>query len=298
MKFIIRYKQIFIWLLSGMLMCMFAACGFGGEDEESLLYALDTSEESSQSVPDTSEESSQSFPNTSEESSQSVSDMSEESSQSVLEVDNSKQEILSSESEKEQLLSATECYRSILLDKADFINCSEDGEYQEAVNNGNIEKTFTSSEDITGEVTGFTIVDMDGDGENEIVLSISTGSVDEGFEVLHYQDGIVYGYHFWYRALEDLKEDGTFTGSGGASSSSINRIVFLEKGYAVDTLYESRSQYGTDGVNEIQYYKNGEVCSEEEFNDALNRQYEKASVTWYKLTTENVTLAFENRFSE
>ena len=98
--------------------------------------------------------------------------------------------------------------------------------------------------------------------------------------------------------LEDIKEDGTFIGSGGASSLSINRIVFLEKGYAVDTLHESRSHYGADGVNEIQYYENGEVCSEEEFNDALKRQYEKASATWYKLTTENVTLAFENRFNE
>ena len=276
MKIIIRYKQIFIWLLSGMLMCLFAACGFGREDEESLLSASDTSVESSQFIPDTSVEPSQSIP----------------------EVDNSKQEILSNESEKEQSLSAMESYRTILLDKAYFINCSEDGEYQEAVNIENIEKTFTSSEDITGEVTGFTIVDMDGDGENEIVLSISTGSIDEGFEVLHYQDGIVYGYHFWYRALEDLKEDGTFIGSGGASSSSINRIVFLEKGYAVDTLYESSSRYGVDGVNEVQYYENGTVCSEEEFNDALNRQYEKASATWYKLTTEDVTFAFENKFNK
>lgn len=153
-------------------MCLCAACGFGREDEESLPPALDTGVEPSRSVS---------------------------------EADNRKQEIRSGESGKEQLL-------SILLDKADFINCSEDGEYQEAVNIETIEKTFTSSEDITGEVTGFTIADMDGDGENEIVLLISTGSVDEGFEVLHYQDGIVYGYHFWYRALEEFKEDGRICG--------------------------------------------------------------------------------------
>lgn len=54
------------------------------------------------------------------------------------------------------------------------------------------------------------------------------------------------------------------------------------EGYAVDTLYESRAHYGADGVHEIQYYENGEVCSEEEFHDALNRQYEKANVTWYE----------------
>ena len=76
-------------------------------------------------------------------------------------------------------------------------------------------------------MTGFTIVDMDGDGENEIVLSISTGSIDEGFEVLHYQDGIVYGYHFWYRALEDLKEDGKFIGKGGDFDASKQRFKFL-----------------------------------------------------------------------
>lgn len=125
-----------------------------------------------------------------------------------------------------------------------------------------IRQVFTSSESVTGEVTKFATVDMDGDGENEIVLWISTGSLDEGFEVLHYQDGEVYGYHFWYRALNCLQEDGTFEASGGASDTSIRRIRFLEKGYAIDTL--------------------------EEFNEALSHQNEKASVRWNELTTENI----------
>ncbi len=269
------YQRIFIWLLSGMLMCL-SACGSGGEDAESPSAASNTGENSSQSMPDADVEPSQSVP----------------------EEDSGRQEILFDESGKERSLSAAESYRSILLDHADFINCSEDGEYQEAVNIGNIAKVFTASEDITGEVTEFAVADMDGDGENEIVLRISTGSIDEGFEVLHCQDGIVYGYHFWYRAMEELKEDGTFTGSSGAASSTINRIDFLEKGYAVDTLYESRSNYGADGVNEIQYYENGEICSEEEFHDALERQYEKTGVTWYQLTAENVTHALENGCEE
>lgn len=193
---------------------------------------------------------------------------------------------------------SADSYRTILLDNTAFINCSEDGEQLNAVNIGSIEKAFTSSEDITGEVTGFAIVDMDKDGENEMVLRISTGSIDEGFEILHCQGGMVYGYHFVYRALEELKEDGTFMGSGGASSSSVNQIVFLETGYAVDTLYESQSSYGADGVYEIQYYENGEACSEEDFQNALNRQYEKAGVTWYELTPENVALALENGVAE
>ena len=156
------YQRIFIWLLSGTLMCL-SACGSGGEDAESLSAASNTGENSSQSMPDANVEPPQSVP----------------------EEDSSEQEILSDESRKERSLSIAESYRSILLDHADFINCSEDGEYQEAVNIGNIEKVFTVSDDITGEVTEFAVADMDGDGENKIVLRISTGSIDEGFEVLH-----------------------------------------------------------------------------------------------------------------
>ena len=72
MKFVISYKQIFIWLLSGGLMCSFAACGFGREDEESLLPASDTSVESSQFILDASVESLRSISDTSVEPSQSV----------------------------------------------------------------------------------------------------------------------------------------------------------------------------------------------------------------------------------
>ncbi len=46
----------------------------------------------------------------------------------------------------------------------------------------------------------------------------------------------------------------------------------------------------------MQYYANGEICSEEEFNEALSRQNEKADVVWYDLTPENVELAFENKY--
>ena len=104
MKFIISYKPIFIWLLSGILMCLFAACGFGRGNEESLLPASDASMESSQFISDTSVEPSQSVPDTRVEP-----------SQSVPEAGNSKQEILSSESGKEQSLSAMESYQSFWI---------------------------------------------------------------------------------------------------------------------------------------------------------------------------------------
>ena len=99
-----------------------------------------------------------------------------------------------------------------------------------------------------------------------------------------------------YRALDSLKEDGTSIASSGAAYTSINKIEFLEKGYSIDTLYQSELQIGSDGIDKMQYYANGEICSEEEFNEALSRQNEKADVVWYDLTPENVELAFENKY--
>lgn len=286
MKCKIKCKRIHLLFLGGILMCLSSACASSGKDGESVLNDYMINEQESKEQHSEVKEELLQFP----------SSPSTEPSQSGSETDYSQQEIPSSESEKNQSLLAKETYRDILLSNEDFINSGENGEYLERVNIGDITIVFTSAEGVTGKVTKFAIVDMDGDGENEIVLCISTGSIDEGFEVLHYQDGEVYGYHFWYRALEDLAEDGTFIGSGGTSDTSIKKIKFLEKGYAIDTLYESSSHYNVDGVNEIQYYANGEICSEEEFNEAMSYQDKKTRVVWYELTSENVDLAFENRF--
>lgn len=53
----------------------------------------------------------------------------------------------------------------------------------------------TDDDSIVVEIPQFAIIDLDNDGENEIVLWIQMNGVsDYGFEVLRYQNGVVYGY--------------------------------------------------------------------------------------------------------
>lgn len=193
-----------------------------------------------------------------------------------------------------QSVSIKENYRSILLNNGRFI-CT-DLKNQE-LNIGEIKEAITDDDSITAAVTKFAVVDLSGDGENEIVLWIQINSVsDYGFEILRYQEDAVYGYTLPYRVFMDLKTDGTFMFSGGAADSGIGKLRFSEDGYTVDQVYYSESEYDSENELIVQYFANGETCSEEEFNDAVRRQEEKQNIGWYDLTADDVNIAFENEF--
>ena len=130
------------------------------------------------------------------------------------------------------LLSIGESYRAILSGEEDFISVDLGNE---ELNIKNIRSVVTPDESVTVEAAKFTFLDLDGDGENEIVLWLQINGVsDYGFEVLHAQEGAVYGYTLPYRAFMDLKTDGTFSFSGGAADSGIGKLRFAEDGYTIE----------------------------------------------------------------
>lgn len=65
-------------------------------------------------------------------------------------------------------------------------------------------------------------VDMDADGEQEVILQTGTGNEI----VLTYKDGKVYSYAFPFRGMKNIKTDGTFESSGSASDTYIGRLKF------------------------------------------------------------------------
>lgn len=149
-------------------------------------------------------------------------------------------------------------YKAILLGEEDFINVDHKEEDRK-INIENIKKVVTDEDRITARVKKFTIIDLDGNGENEIVLWIEVidGS-DFGFEILFYKDQEVCGVTLPYRALLELKTDGTFSYSGGMEDSGIGRLQLSERGYTIEDASDSGSQVG------------------------------KTSVEWYDLTPDNV----------
>ena len=76
-------------------------------------------------------------------------------------------------------------------------------------------------------VTDFTLLDLDGDGVRELILSTSNGGVGN-YEIFHCWNGQMFDNEQWERAFCNLQADGTFTGSGGADSHSIYRACFQE----------------------------------------------------------------------
>lgn len=156
-----------------------------------------------------------------------------------------------------------ERYKAILLGDGDFVNIDRSNQAIR-LSLENIKEVVSDEDWVTAKVTKFTIIDLDGNGENEIVLWIQANEkTDYGFEILYFQDQEVYGFTLPYRGFMHLKTDGTFYSSGGMDNRGIRKLRFSERGYTIE--------YVSDGES----------------------QEEKADVEWYDLTSYNVELREE-----
>lgn len=185
-------------------------------------------------------------------------------------------EIISDEQRKEtankrneNMQSETEeRYKAILYGKEDIARIDYRGS-DKSLNIENIKKVVSDEEWITAEVTKFTIIDLDGNGEDELVLWIQIEpSGDHAFEILFFEEE-VYGFTLPARGLMNLKTDGTFETAGGIN--------------------ESEDCYGTGRIRQLS--KSGYTI--EDASDS-GSQASKTDVGWYDLTPENVELIFEN----
>lgn len=96
----------------------------------------------------------------------------------------------------------------------------------------------------------FMIVDMNGDGANEIVLYCSP----ESTQLLHYEDGVVYSYQFVFRGMKRIHTNGIYEGSNGATTTYFHRLTELNKdGYIEETIaYMDGDYYEVEGVEATQ----------------------------------------------
>mgnify|MGYP000023240895 FL=1 len=176
-------------------------------------------------------------------------------------------------------------YQSVLQNKAQFFSTDA----KKDLNITQLNQAVSDDSSVKVDVTKFAIVDLENDSMPEVVLWLAENSNDYfGFEVLRYQDGVVYGYTLPYRSFMDLKEDGTFSFSSGAADYGFGTVKFTEKGYTIDKISYSESSYDSDNNQIISYYVNNENATEEDFLSAINKQSEKAGVTWYDFTDDNI----------
>ena len=130
----------------------------------------------------------------------------------------------------------------------------------------------------------YTVVDLNGDGEPEIVVGLTIGNDAYGFLILHVDKGTAYAYELPYRALTNLKEDGTFSFSSGAADSGVGRLEFSDGGYSVEKLAYSESG---DDIQDVSYHIDGADATEDEFYALIDEQNKKPDAKWQKIDAES-----------
>lgn len=136
--------------------------------------------------------------------------------------------------ETETVKTLEKSFQAVLLGDEDFV-CAETWSQNKRVNVKNFTELFLDDADeeedgsMTAAADRFAVLDLDGDGEEEVILWIVVNdALDYGFEILRYQEGTVCGYTLGYREFMQLKSDGTFIYSGGYADWGIAKLRFSE----------------------------------------------------------------------
>ena len=179
--------------------------------------------------------------------------------------------------------------RAVLLGDTQFLYVSDGN--TEAMDITDVPSIFDPY-DSDMKIWDFSVVDLDGDGEEEVVISVFGVAGDMGGRMIFHQIGDkIYGYKTNYRTLVELKTDGTFDFSdlSGLLEGGFGAISdFSEHGYTIDKI-----TYGTgthEGWNT--FVVDRQPATEEEYNDAEAIQKEKPDVKWYDFTDVIIKAAF------
>lgn len=176
----------------------------------------------------------------------------------------------------DEVKSADTAIKEVLMGEAMFVN-----------RDNNDEDTYIGMVDnITGTMfdkylipARFTVVDMDQDGEKEVIVDLTTGT--DGWNlVLHYHEGKVYGYGYVYRGMLNIGNDGRYTFSNGAADNGIAHLVFDGSSVTEEILAQSIG-------SSKEYYVLGSKVSEQEYIDYINSNNSNQA-EWYDFTKENI----------
>lgn len=140
--------------------------------------------------------------------------------------------------------------------------------------------------DMDWTITRFALLDLDGDGADELVLAIDY-SGEEEYVILTCHDGVVYANQIVYRGFLSPKADGTFEWSNGTFDNGASRARF-ENGVLVYDDFAAMSE-GSDG-NAV-YTLNGESIDEAAYSAFLDEQAAKDDLAWTEFSVDAVNAA-------
>ena len=115
------------------------------------------------------------------------------------------------------------------------------------------------------EIEKRTFVDLDSDGNNELVAL--TKSNYGAYIILRHENNMVYVYTISIRSLNNLKEDGTFIGNNGSQSYAYMKLSFNKNSYESKILAEVNETENIYKINEKDVSKQTFLDYENEFNN-------------------------------
>ena len=140
--------------------------------------------------------------------------------------------------------------------------------------------------DMDWTIKRFALLDLDGDGSDELVLAIDYSGIEE-YVVLTCYGGTVYANQVVYRGFLTPKADGTVAWSNGAFNNGYARFRF-ENGVLV---YDDFAAMIDNGSGSVTYTLNGESVSEEDYDAFTAEQDAKDDLAWTDFTVEAVNAA-------
>ena len=149
----------------------------------------------------------------------------------------------------------------------------------------------------------FSVVDMDGDGENEVVLTDYSHNVAC---ILHYCNGKIYGYGMSGRNVEDLKKNGYYFIPVRFKEGCYHISGFADSGYIITQpilchdIHGTKDRYYYYGLYDSDNPLEEEDCisaeieiTEYEFNDIWDKIYDSSpNIEFYERTEDNIELFF------
>ena len=182
-----------------------------------------------------------------------------------------------------------EIFKAVLFGNAPFIYCSDGSAETMAITD--VPALFDADDPLM-KIFELIVVDLNGDGEDEVILFVAGAAGDMGGKVILHQIGDeVYGYITDNRTLVDLKTDGTYGYSDptGMVEAGIAAVVdFSETGYTTDKITYATGTY--DGWDA--FAADHQPVTEEEYLDAVSRQDQKQNAEWYEFSNENINNMF------
>ncbi len=163
----------------------------------------------------------------------------------------------------------TERLLSVMHNKERFINEKGEKVYLKDYLN-NADTRFIPSE--------YTLVNLDRDGELELIVC-SNSVTAYPYLILHLKNNEIYGYNLDVRGFEDLKKDGSFISSSGATYNDYNLLSFSDTTYFYNKIAKYYYNHNeTDNTLEI----NGRPVTLDEIKKFADNWNLRPAVEWAK----------------